>query len=565
MPSRTSSGNGFPAVAIGLLASWLTLPAGEPLTVPERTHHQRTSTVNEVRDFMASLAGRHPALRPYAPKGAPSRTEAGKPLLAWRLPATAPHPLKVYLNANIHAGEVEGKEAVQSLVRELLEGRHPELRRTFEFVVMPCYNADGTDPLSPAYRRHQPNPESGVGRRENARGLDLNRDLMKAQAANTKWFLAMLQDFDPEVVFDLHTTNGSYHGFHLTYAPGLALGADEDLLALNRDLLLKVRATLGKEGLPTFDYGNFEPESHTGQGWGSEGKDPLPSRWETFDFRPRYLSNYPLLQHRLAILSEAYVYRSFPDRIEDTRRFVLACLKELAGRRPQVVSTLAAARKAPTPAHLPLGATMQEMERATFELVDPIKDEAGKVIGEKGRRTMTLPALTGWHPETLVETPQGYLVDAAYAFRVRPLLEAHGLRVLSGRARPAAGLRHFQETGRNLSSHAFQGIFELTLQGTWEEHVPGKPMQAEWSESDLDAALYVPLDQPLGRLAFYLLDPRSPDGLVHWGLFHESLLRSDGSWGEPPRFPILAVQGTTGAGTPKASPAPPAPAFQRAE
>ena len=57
----------------------------------------------------------------------------------------------------------------------------------------------------------------------------------------------------------------------------------------------------------------------------------------------------------------------------------------------------------------------------------------------------------------------------------------------------------------------------------------------------LDRALYIPLGQPLGRLAFYLLDPRSSDSLEFWGTFHSALIRGDGMWGEPPRFPILAV------------------------
>lgn len=67
----------------------------------------------------------------------------------------------------------------------------------------------------------------------------------------------------------------------------------------------------------------------------------------------------------------------------------------------------------------------------------------------------------------------------------------------------------------------------------------------------------MPLDQPLGRLAFYLLDPRSTDSLVFWGLFHTVLLRGNGMWGEPPRFPILAVgRGDARLVTPQPSPAP---------
>jgi len=509
-----------------------------PRTVPEATAHGRTSTVAEVKAFMDALRQRAPVLIPYQPKGAPNATEAGAPLLAWRLPATSKDAVRVYLNANIHAGEVEGKEAVQELVRELLQGLHPDIRKRIDLVVCPAYNADGTDGLDPANRRHQPNPASGVGRRENARGLDLNRDLMKAQAASTRWFLALLRDFDPHAVFDLHTTNGSYHGFHLTYAPALALGADAALLAFNRHLLTEVREDLKKVGLATYDYGNFEPAS---RGTGEAGL--APQRWETFDALPRYLSNYPALQGRLGILSEAYVYRAYPDRIADTKRFVTACLSWISAHSEQVRRTTAAAAQVPTA--LPLNAELRETERYAFELVDPIKDAAGRVTGEKSRRALELPSFVTYAGREFQDLPEGYLVDSAFADRVRPVLEAHGLTVLPGRARPKTAPLHFRESGRTVAKGAFQGVLALQLQGAWTPETPSTPRVAPWTPRDLDAALYVPVKQRHGRLAFYLLDPRSPDGLVHWGFFHEVLLRN-GSWGEAPRFPILAVGGVSG-------------------
>lgn len=517
------------------------LLAGWPETVPERSQFRRTSTVAEVRAFMEALRRQAPGLEPYRPKGAPRTTETGQPLLAWRLKGTGRDPLRVYVNANIHAGEVEGKEAIQQVVRELLQGRHPELRRNLDLVVMPAYNADGTDALDPAIRPWQPNPsESGVGRRENARGLDLNRDLMKAAAPNTRWLLAMLGEFDPAAVLDLHTTNGSTHGFHLTHGPACTLGADEDLLAFNRRMLVEVREQLKAEGMPTYDYGNFTPYRPTAE--------KPPTAWETYDAHPRLLTNYPALRNRLAVLSESYVYRSWPDRISDTRRFVLACLGWMAQHRAEIRGQIrgAEARWSEAwqrgPVALPLSAKLKEVERYAFDWVDPIRDSQGRLTGEKGRTRLELPSFVGFEGQDFVAVPAGYLVDPAYLPDVRPTLLAHGLRVLPGSARPR-NLRvlHFQETGRKVSPSAYQGVFTLELQGAWKPEPALKKLQQAWTEADLDRALYVPLDQPLGRLAFYLLDPRSTDSLAFWGAFHGALIRGDGMWGEPPRFPILAV------------------------
>ena len=503
-----------------------------PKTVPEQTQYQATSTVAEVRAFMDALRHRDGRLVPYQPKGAPAATETGKPLLAWRLPARGKDALRVYINANIHGGEVEGKEAMQELFRELLQGKHPELKN-LDLVVCPAYNADGTDAMDPAIRRHQPNPASGVGRREDARGLDLNRDLMKAQAANTRWFLAMMDQFDPAAVLDLHTTDGSTHGFRLTYAPSLVVGRDAGLSAMNRRLLSEVRAKLDAQGLPTYDYGNFGPKEH----------DPNPSEWTSFEAFPRYLSNYPGLRDRLAILSEAYVYDAYPQRIADTKAFVLACLDWLAAHKAEVKAAEAAADKAWMKARpeLPLRAEMVKTEDHAFTLVDPIWDADHKLVGEKGHREVTLPSFVSFEGRDFVKLPAGYLVDPAYAFKVRPVLEAHGIKALPGTARPKAPLGYFEESNRHLAKEAFQGVFALDLQGAWSLHPPTRPMTQTWTAADLDRALWVPLDQKNGRVAFYLLDPRSPDGLVHWGFFHESLVRGDLAWGEPLRFPILAV------------------------
>nr|WP_275976227.1 M14 family zinc carboxypeptidase [Geothrix oryzisoli] len=534
-----------------------TLLAGWPQTVPERTQLKRTSTVAEVRAFMEALQRRAPGLQAYHPKGAPRATETGKPLLAWRLKGTGPDPLRVYVNANIHAGEVEGKEAIQQILRELLQGKHPELRRDLDLVVMPAYNADGTDALDPAIRPWQPNPtESGVGRRENAQGLDLNRDLMKAAAPNTRWLLAMLQDFDPAAVLDLHTTNGSTHGFHLTHGPACTLGADEDLLAFNRKMLVEVREQLKAEGMPTYDYGNFVPYKPT--------PEKPPTAWETYDAHPRLLTNYPALRNRLAVLSESYVYRSWPDRISDTRRFVLACLGWMAGHRGEIRGEIqmAQARWAEAskkgPVSLPLSAKLKEVERAAFDWVDPIRDEKGRLVGEKSRTHLVLPSFVGFEGQNFVTAPAGYLVDPAYAPTVLPLLQAHGLTVLKGAQRPRnLAVLHFQESGRKLSPSAYQGVFTLELQGAWKTDPGVKKLQLPWTPEDLDRALYIPLNQPLGRLAFYLLDPRSTDSLAYWGVFQSALVRGDGMWGEPPRFPILAVgQEDAGLVTAQHSPAP---------
>ncbi len=271
-------------------------------------------------------------------------------------------------------------------------------------------------------------------------------------------------------------------------------------------------------------------------------------------------------RHRLGVLSEAFVYKTYPERIDITRRFVLGCLTWAADHHTELRRELEradrdwlAAWQVARP-QLPLKADPAQTEVATLEAFVPIRDAQGRVIGEKSRHTFTLPVMTSMSPKDPVPVPDGYLVDGAYAREVLPLLQAHGLKVLPGTARPPkAPVLHFHESSRELGKDAYQGVFNLTLAGTFRpEPAPATRVVMPWRPRDLDRALYIPLRQPMGRLAFYLLDPRSDDGLVHWGVFHSALVRGRGMWGEPPRFPILAVGDLPP--TPAAKAAPPASA-----
>src|SRR5262249_30933988 len=202
----------------------------------------------------------------------------------------------VYVQANIHAGEVEGKEALMALLRDLLFVSFPNALDSIVLVAVPIYNADGNERFAPQVRnRSEQNGPELVGTRANARGLDLNRDYMKAEAPETVASLAMFRAWDPDVFVDLHTTDGSYHGYALTYAPSLNPAA-RFTGPFTRDTMLVTlrRRMLERHGFQIFDYGNFASQDSAKQGW------------FTYDSRPRFGTNYYGLRGRISVLSEAY-------------------------------------------------------------------------------------------------------------------------------------------------------------------------------------------------------------------------------------------------------------------
>ncbi len=86
----------------------------------------------------------------------------------------------VMIQSGIHAGEIEGKDTVLMLVRDMTVGkRFASWLDHCIFVIIPVFNVDGHEYVSPFHRPSQNGPES-TGLRATAQRLNLNRDYMKA-------------------------------------------------------------------------------------------------------------------------------------------------------------------------------------------------------------------------------------------------------------------------------------------------------------------------------------------------------------------------------------------------
>ena len=306
--------------------------AAGPFCRAERSGFTETSTLADVQAFLREL-GDLPAAERFGVEEF-GRSREGRPLIVVRVPHSGEieDPLRVLILANIHGGEVCGKEAVQILMREWGRGEHGAIRAACELFVVPIYNVDGNEKIAASHRRNVNGPVGGLGERANADGLDLNRDLVKAVTPETRALLSLFQRVRPHAFLDLHTTNGAPHGFDLTYAPSLSPNTDGRLTdALVTDILPVVRDRMKRRhGYRVFDYGNF-------------GRSE-PIVYATFDHRPRFVSNYAGLRNCMSILSEAYAYEPFEVRVRVTRAFVLESLSVLSESAARVQALCAAAK-----------------------------------------------------------------------------------------------------------------------------------------------------------------------------------------------------------------------------
>jgi hypothetical protein len=498
--------------------------AALPRTRAERTNYLETSSQADVVAFIDSLN----ALGAQISIGTLATTAQGRnipyviasrPLV--RTPAEARRlnrPI-IYVEGNIHSGEVEGKEALQAILRDLVFSPTPNALDSIVLIAVPNYNADGNENLAPQARARgsQQGPEM-VGTRANSTGLNLNRDYMKADAPETRGSLDLFNAWDPDIYLDLHTSNGSMHGYALTYSPSLNPAAFFGGVYARDVFLPEIRTRMrARHNFETFDYGNFSAPDTTG-------------RWSTYEHVPRFGSNYYGVRGRIGLLSEAYSHDPFQRRVASTYAFVKEILS-LAAERSREIRALSQRADQQTTAWgrdpmiapaIPIRAVLTRtpfkgdilVEEVLRDRADTVRHEAGLPPGTRRTgviRPVRMTIADRFDATLTRPMPRGYVLDESQGEAVR-MLKQHGITVQR------------LDAVWSTPAEVFIADSVLALQNFEGHRMAG--VRGRWSTKDktFRAGSYlVSTAQPRGILAVYLLEPESDDGLLTWNFFDRSL------------------------------------------
>jgi hypothetical protein len=507
-------------------AAGQTAPPAGPRTTAELTDYKATSTYAEVMSFIRELQKLSPYIRVESLCTSAEGRDVpllvvGKPLPRDPLALRYDKRLVVYFQANIHAGEVEGKEATLMLVRDiLLDPKLPYLDKVV-LLVAPIFNADGNDKMSPDNRRGQVGPEK-AGVRHNGQNLDLNRDAMKLASPEMRGLVRnVLMRWDPVLTVDCHTTDGSQHEEPVTYSWPLCPNGDPSIIAYMRDKMMPaVDATLEKTyGVLSVPYG-----------------DPVDFRdmekgWRTFGHHPRYMTNYIGLRNRLSILDENYSYADFKTRVHGNY-FLLKSILDYCRAHADEMSRLVAEADRRT---VERGAAPKESDTFGVDIdVRALPDKISvrgyemEVIPREGspypqvkrtdkKRTYVMPYLADFFPKRTVRLPHAYLVTV-FDDDVLAALKRHGLAVERLTEAAALEVEAFRIKEIKGAERLYQGHRMNTVTG--EYAVERREFPA--------GTLLVRTGQPLGNLAAYLLEPESDDGLLVWNAFDRHIVAQ---WG----------------------------------
>lgn len=505
---------GLLCLSIGFGGMASTAHAGDPdwTTAYERTAGKRTFTYHETVDYCRRLDRASKWIR-YASFG---KSGEGRdlPLLIvdknGDFSAERAHKRGkaiVLVQAGIHSGEIDGKDAGLILIREMAITREREgLLDHVTFLFIPIYNVDGHEHVR-AYNRVNQNGPENAGFRANATFLNLNRDYMKADAPETRAWLGLWNEWDPDFFADCHVTDGADYPYVVTYFAEGFENADPGVAAWTRRRYVpEVTARMRTDGFDLMLYSDFR-SSH----------DPR-SGLKTGPSTPRFSTGYVTLANRPALLIETHMFKDYPARVRGTHSILTRTLELVGGdsgmlRRINLEADAKAARAAAAAEVVPLRFELSYrdsvmMDFAMYE-VDAEKSEvSGGTWYRYGKQPMTLrvPLFSTQTLTASTQLPAQYWIPPQWT-DVIERLEAHGIEFTRLEEPVTRAVSSYRLTNASWAREPFEGRHSVTFSTEKLEETRTFPA----------GTVVVDTAQKRSKIAAGLLEPEAPDALVTWG------------------------------------------------
>ncbi|MDY0296565.1 MAG: M14 family metallopeptidase [Acidobacteriota bacterium] len=525
-----------------LLLLFLSLNAAEPpeglLTVAESSRFTRTSSHAEVLDLVQRLQSRSARIR-VVQVAVSSEGRMIPMIVVSRDGIATPAAMRqenlscVLINANIHAGEVEGKAASLMLIRDLVLANDTELLQNQVLLIIPDFNPDGNDRFG---RNRGDNGPELAGTRANGQNLDLNRDFLKLESPEVRGLVRVLNDWDPVLFMDLHTTNGSFHREPVTFTTLANPNSDPALREyMWKTMFPAVQQTLKQKfGFDSVPYGNFRNRAKPEEGWSNHA------------FGALYSTNYVGLRNRFTILDENYSHADFRTRVVSCHAFLHAVVAFTAENLPRMRRMADEAdrrtRKAFRGSAFVLDYEVVPLldfvlKSFRFEVTPIPPEEKSKyppwygdsiVRPTKEHRDYRLAYYADTRATRTRDLPVAYLLPPALEASAE-LLRDHGLVIEKIDREIEMKVEVFAMSRVEIKPALFQGHVPIRVEGEYKAEIRKIPCGTWW----------IPLDQTLARLIPEMLEPDAAHGLLQWGHFNRLILRQ---WSNRPGdYPVMRV------------------------
>lgn len=486
-------------------------------TRAEATDYRETARYEETADYCRRLAAAHPESVQLRSLG---RSPEGRDVLALVVSTAGrftPEAVRtaggdvVFVNACIHPGECEGKDAGLALLRDLLvngENAQSHLLDGLTLLFVPIHGVDGHERFGPFHRINQRGPVAGQGWRTSAQNYNLNRDWLKADAPEMRAVLELWREYQPDLIIDSHTTDGADYQYDLTWS--LAVHADQHpaVAAWQREAFERnIFPALEKQGHKLAPYVVLKNSAEPREGF-EDGAAP-----------PRFSTGYAAIRNRAGLLVETHSLKDYRTRVVATYDLLRATLEYVHAhpgtlrRATKQADDDTAARKLPKPFPLTfkVGPGREPFAFRGFaysRTISPISGQPTIHFDDTRPETFTVPFFNDIQVGRTVTPPRfGYVIPAAWTV-VLERLRAHGIAWTTLEKPLATDVETYTFSRVEWDGRPF------------ENHHSIKEMEFKPARRRMEfpaGSAVVDLAQPAAKAIVHLLEPDAPDSLLRWG------------------------------------------------
>jgi len=425
--------------------------------------------------------------------------------------------LVILIQAGMHAGEIDGKDAGLMFIRDLvIHNMYPELLDHLTLLFIPIFNVDGHERFGPYNRINQNGPKE-MGWRTNAQNLNLNRDYLKADTPEMQAFLKLFQKWLPDFYIDIHATDGADYQYVSTYGLEVFGTMDPDLTVWTKEVYIPTfEKEMNEAGYPVFPYVAFrrwhDPRS---------GLHSIPGT-------PRYSLGYSLVQNRICLLVENHMLKDYKTRVSATYELlkitgnILIDQQDILrthNRNADRIATSEAFRSQPFPVEFKtLGdSVMVEFKGVEYDIVT--SDLTGgpwfQYHTDKPK-TFLLPFFNQHEPAKFVDLPEAYIIPPEWE-AVIERLSWHGIEFIRLDNPTKVQVNSYRFNNPSWGRTPYEGRF--TVDFDYEIFEEEKMFPA--------GSVIVPMNQRTSRVITHIFEPDAPDSYVRWGFFNAIFERKE--------------------------------------
>ncbi len=417
----------------------------------------------------------------------------------------------VLIQACIHAGESDGKDAGLALLRDIaITKTRADLLKDVVILFVPIYNADGHENFN-AYNRINQNGPDEMGFRATTANLNLNRDYMKADAPETRAFLKLWNEWKPDFFIDCHVTDGADFRYNVTYE--YAHFQEVSLFVKNwmdehfdKNIVAKVES----EGNLLTHYVEFA------------GRD-ISNGVATFIATPRFATGYVPLRNRAGLLIETHSLKPYKSRVRGTYDILRYTIEEIGQNKSSLFEANRKAEAETVERGKTFDANLQFPLRITttdksipfaFKGVE-YKIEDSEISGVKrivyGTKPLeiTIPKFDEGKISASVAPPLYYIVPPQWTNAIE-VLQMHGV-----------GFERLSKPQKiEIESYRFTEVKFAPASFESRVTVNFKVNPIRETREFPAGSVVVPLAQEAANVAVHLFEPNSPDSFVFWGFFN---------------------------------------------